>query len=116
MYIYFYLIYKRKKNFKLKMKKFFVLLFAISAVSFINSQEYTISVYLHYFISLLAKASDINIQCPEFLLSKEDKIVEIYYIAARKLKDGAKWNDTMTEAGLKYLEYLNLEQTVIIFL
>ena len=83
------------------MNKFFVLLFAISAVSYINSQECALYGYLHYFISLLSKAPDTNIECPEFLLSKEEKIKEIYYMAARKLKQGAKWDDVMAEAGLQ---------------
>ena len=53
------------------MKKFFVLLFAISAVSFINSKENTVGDYYDYFVTLYAELG-VNLDClASFLIIKK---------------------------------------------
>ena len=82
------------------MNKFFVLLFAISAVSSINSKEYTIGEYYDYFIEVYAKTGE-KLDCPLFLLKNKKTILEYYYVAARNIVGGTKRDDAIGETGLQ---------------
>ena len=69
------------------MNKYFLLLIALSAVSFINSEDYTIGDYYDYFYGLLAQTGT-NLDCPLFFLTNKDKILEYYYDAVKQIVDG----------------------------
>ena len=67
------------------MKKFFVLLFAISAVSFINSKEYTVGDYYDYFVTLFAELG-VKLDCPGFFLDNKEEIIKHYFSQPKKLQ------------------------------
>ena len=69
------------------MNKYFLLLIALSAASFINSEDYTIGDYYDYFYSVLAQTGT-HLDCPLFFLTNKDKILEYYYDAAKQIVDG----------------------------
>ena len=69
------------------MNKYFLLLIVLSAVSFINSEDYTIGDYYDYFYGLLAQTGT-NLDCPLFFLTNKDKILEYYYDAVKQIVDG----------------------------
>ena len=82
------------------MNKSLLLILAISAVSFINTKEYTIGEYYDYFIELYAKTGE-TLDCPAFLLSNKEKFLVLYYTAAINIKQGTKRDDAMGEVGLQ---------------
>ena len=81
------------------MNKYFLLLIALSAVSFINSEDYTIGDYYDYFYSVLAQTGT-HLNCPLFFVNNKDKILEYYYDAAKQIVDGRVGYITETRADL----------------
>ena len=85
------------------MKKFFVLLFAISAVSFINSKEYTVGDYYDYFVTLFAELG-VKLDCPGFFLDNKEEIIKYYFFAAQKVAIEGFPDKYYAEVGVKISE------------
>jgi len=81
------------------MNKFFLLFFALSAVSFINSQKYTLDNYYEFFIELLVYKAPYK--CPAFLFDHKKQIIDLYYDAFNKIVKGTEMHDAYSNVGVE---------------
>ena len=84
------------------MNKFFLLLFALSAVSFINSQKYTLDNYYEFFIGLLIYK--IPYDCPAFFFNNKERILDLYYDAFNNIVKGTKMSEAYSNVGVQISE------------